>query len=471
MSEDARDPQTGRSAPAQDPRPGALTHETPPASFAAAGRFSLAGQILLALGLAVLVGLLLGRDAFGVPWVAGYDFVGDLFLQALKMVIVPLVASSVIVGMAGIGGGQLGRLGGRVLGYYALTTLLAVLTALVVVNLWQPGHDANGRPLQETLTLPALSGDWGERVQAHDVGDFADIFSRMIPSNVVAAASSGDMLGLIVFCLLFGFFLSRIATDRGRIVLGFFEGMHDIMLRITELIMRAAPYGVFALVAEVVATTGLDVFLPMLGFMGAVMLGLAIHVFITLPLLLWLTAGVPPLAHFKAMAPAILTAFSTASSAATLPVTLDCVEKRAGVSRRTASFVLPLGATVNMDGTALYECAAVLFIAQAYGVALSLEMQALVVVLALMTSIGVAAIPSASLVAIGLILTSLGLPLEAMALLLVVDRVLDMLRTSANVFGDASGAVIVARWQGEAGILGLPAMGKGEGAQRRRENQ
>ena len=224
-------------------------------------------------------------------------------------------------------------------------------------------------------------------------------------------------------------------------------------MMITELVMKFAPLGVFGLVAKTVAQSGLAAFVPLAGFFFSVLGALLLHMLVTLPLILWLVARVNPLRHYRAMTPALLTAFSTASSSATVPVTMECLEKNAGVSPRTTGFVIPLGATINMDGTALYECAAVLFIAQAYGVDLSLTQQFSIVVLALLTSIGVAGIPAASLVAITLILTSVGLPAEAIGLILAVDRVLDMCRTSVNVFSDACGAVVIARSEGEATAL------------------
>lgn len=217
--------------------------------------------------------------------------------------------------------------------------------------------------------------------------------------------------------------------------------------------MKFAPIGVFALVAKVVATTGVDAFRPLATFFLVVLAGLAIHTFVTLPLLLFVVGRVSPLRHYQAMMPAMLTAFSTASSSATLPLTLECVEKRAGVSNRTASFVLPLGATINMDGTALYECVAAMFIAQAYGLEMTVTTQFIVVLLALLTSIGVAGIPAASLVAIVVILKAIGLPAEGIGLILAVDRVLDMCRTSVNIFSDSCGAVIIARLEGEKDIL------------------
>jgi Na+/H+-dicarboxylate symporter len=225
------------------------------------------------------------------------------------------------------------------------------------------------------------------------------------------------------------------------------------MMRITEWVMRFAPLGEFALVGKVVATTGMAAFQPLLLFFLTVLAGLVLHFLVVLPAILLFIARVNPWRHYQAMAPALLTAFSTASSSATLPVTMDCVERQAGVSNRTSSFVLPLGATVNMDGTALYECVAAMFIAQAYGVELSFAQQLLVVALALLTSIGVAGIPAASLVAITIILTAVGLPVEAVGMILAVDRVLDMCRTAVNVFSDSCGAVVVARLEGEDGVL------------------
>jgi len=280
-----------------------------------------------------------------------------------------------------------------------------------------------------------------------------ELLLRMVPPNVFAAAAEGQMLGLIFFSLLFGYFMSRVQDRRARVMEDFWQGVFEVMMRITDLVMKFAPIGVFGLVAEVVATTGFDEFASVGWFVLAVLLALAVHAFVALPLILKFVARVSPGRHYQAMAPALLTAFSTASSSATLPMTMDCVENRAGVSNRTTSFVLPLGATVNMDGTALYECAAAIFIAQAYGLELSFAVQFTVVATALLTSIGVAAVPAASLVAITIILGAIGLPLEAIGLLLVVDRLLDMCRTAVNVFSDSCGAVLVGRLEGEEGIL------------------
>ena len=406
--------------------------------------------------LAVLAGTLSGTDSslLGVPVLAIYTFLGTLFMNALKMLIVPLIFSSIITGVSGMGDGEsMGRLGGKTLLYYLLTSMLAILVGLAAVNLLQPGI-IDGVPARDAIGLSetdtsAIAG----AVQGQGMGEVVNIFVRMVPPNIVSAAAEGQMLGLIFFSLLFGYFMTRISGEPARVLKDFWQGVFAVMMKITDWVMGFAPIGVFALVAKVVATTGIAVFLPLLVFFLTVLGALATHLLITLPLLLKLLARVSPARHFKAMAPALLTAFSTASSSATLPLTMDCVEKRAGVSNRVTSFVLPLGATVNMDGTALYECVAAMFIAQAYGIELGFATQFTVVMVALLTSIGVAGIPSASLVAITIILTAIGLPVEAVGLILAVDRVLDMCRTSVNVFSDSCGAVLIGRLEGETGIL------------------
>jgi Na+/H+-dicarboxylate symporter len=411
---------------------------------------------LIALVLAVIIGSVTGQGTtvFGIPFLEIYSFLGTMFMSALKMLIVPLIMSSIITGVAGIGdGNDMGRLGGKTLLYYLTTSLLAILIGLLAVNLVAPGI-VDGQPASEILALSDTDTTAiAERVQGKGAGDVVEIFIRMIPPNIVAAAAEGRMLGLIFFSLLFGYFMTKIEAAPGQALREFWQGVFAVMMKITDWVMLFAPVGVFALVAKVVATTGFAVFQPLLVFFFTVLGALAVHLLITLPLLLRLVARVRPLRHFQAMSPALLTAFSTASSSATLPLTMDCVVKRAGVSNRTSSFVLPLGATVNMDGTALYECVAAMFIAQAYGITLDLTTQFTVVLVALLTSIGVAGIPAASLVAITIILSTIGLPVEAVGLILAVDRILDMCRTSVNVFSDSCGAVLIGRLEGEHAIL------------------
>lgn len=421
-------------------------------------------KILLALLFAVIAGYIAGKDAaiFGVSFNQIFAFIGALFLQALKMLIVPLVFSSIIVGVANLGSGpDIGRLGGKTLVFYLSSSLLAIIIGLLVVNYVEPGI-LDGEPVKDKIGLQVESSSFSEKVEGRGAGDIVDVFLRMIPTNIVAAAANGQMLGLIFFSLLFGYFINSIGTDLVTTQKNFWNGIFETMMKITELVMRFAPLGVFGLVAKVVSdidpSGNPEKFFNLIETLGlfalSVFSALLIHALITLPLILKYVGGVSnPYRHHRAMSPALLTAFSTASSSATLPVTMDCVEKNAGVSNKTSSFVLPLGATINMDGTALYECVAAIFIAQAYGLDLSFAQQFTIVLVALLTSIGVAGIPSASLVAITIILAAIGLPMEAVGLIIAVDRVLDMCRTSINIFSDSCAAVVIAKLQGEKGIL------------------
>lgn len=413
-------------------------------------------QILLAILLAVIVGSLLEtQHGFGqLTFYALFEFAGTLFLNALKMIVVPLIISSIICGVAAAGvGDNLGRLGAKTITLFMVSSLLAILMGLMLVNLTQPGL-VDGKPAGDSLNLSTpeeLEASLG-KVAGRDGSDIADVFLRMIPTNVVESAVTGDMLGLIVFCLLFGIFMLRIAPRYAEVQKVFWQGVFEVMMGITMFVMKFAPLGVFALVAKTVMSTGFAAFGPLAIFFFTVLSALVLHTLITLALMLRYIGGINPLRHYRAMTPALLTAFSTASSSATLPVTIECLEKNVGVSNKTSSFVLPLGATINMDGTALYECVAAIFIAQAYGLDLTFGQQFLIVLMALLTSVGVAGIPAASLVAISVILTAIGLPLEGIGLLLVTDRILDMMRTAVNVFSDSCCAVIVASTEGEKGL-------------------
>ena len=419
------------------------------------GGLKLHWQVLIALVLAVIVGLAAGKEAglFGVTLYEVCGFVGSLFLRGLRMLVVPLVLASIITGVAGVGGGgALGRMGLKTFVYYISTSLFAILVGVALVQTIRPGI-VDGQPARDLIGLSEETAKVTEKVGGKGAREILDVLLRTVPENPVAAAAEGDMLALIFFALLFGYFITKLPEAQQAPLRGFWEAVNEVMLRITDWVMQFAPIGVFALVAKVVMATGFGAFRPLLAFTFTVAAGLLIHSAVVLPLIVRSVGRVSPLRHVKAMAPALLMAFSTASSAATLPLTMDCVERRAGVSNRVTSFVLPLGATVNMDGTALYECVAAMFIAQAYGVDLSFAQQFTVVLIALLSSIGVAAIPSASLVAITLILTAIGLPGEAIGLILAVDRILDMGRTTVNVFSDSCGAVIVGRLEGEVGIL------------------
>ena len=416
-------------------------------------KLKLHWQILIAIILAMMIGALIDKDtAIGsVTFYSIFSFIGTLFLNALKMIIVPLVLSSIICGISSIGSSDnLGRLGSKTIGFYLLSSLLAILIGLVFVNVLAPGI-VNGKPAGEMLNLSTDTeiASQLERVEGRSVNDITDVFLRMVPTNIIKAAAEGQMLGLIFFGMLFGYFMSQLAGQQKQALEDFWQGVFNTMMAITMFVMKFAPIGVFGLVAKTITATGFSAFQPLLVFFITVLLALAFHAFITLALLLKTVGKIKPLSHYTTMAPAMLTAFSTASSSGTLPITMECVEKKAGVSNKTTSFVLPLGATINMDGTALYECVAAMFIAQAYGLDLTFTTQFTIVLVALLTSIGVAGIPAASLVAITVILGVIGLPLEGIGMLLVTDRLLDMARTAVNVFSDSCCAVIIAKTEGE----------------------
>ncbi len=415
-----------------------------------AKKIALHWQILIALLLAVFTGLIVDQtfSVLGLSFLSVLTFFGTLFLNALKMLIVPLVMASIISGMMTLSGETLGRLGTKTVLYYATTSLVAILIGLFFVNLFQPGI-VDGEPARHIIGLSAETDEVVSKVGGKGAADIAEVLLRMIPPNIVTAAANGQMLGLIFFSLIFGFFVSRLEGSPAQVHKDFWQGLLNIMMMMTDLVMRFAPIGVYALVTKVIMISGVEAFAPLALFFITVLLALAAHLFLFLPVVLRYIGRVSPGKHFKAMLPALLTAFSTSSSSATLPITMDCVENRAGVSNQVSGFTLPLGATINMDGTALYECVAAMFIAQAYGISLDISTQFTIVLVALLTSIGVAGIPSASLVAITIILAAIGLPLEAIGLILVVDRVLDMCRTSVNVFSDSCAAVTIARLEGE----------------------
>lgn len=405
-------------------------------------------QIAIALALAALVAALASETStlFTMRVVDILDFFGGLFLNALKMVVVPLIVSSIIVGVRNMASqDSFGRVGGKTVGLYIMTGIAAVATGLILVNLLGPGTGESAKAL--TAALPDASQVLS-KVEGRGTGDLIQVISRAIPPNVIEAAANTELLALIFVSVVFGYFMSRMNGQAGDTLQSFWTGVHDVMIAITMWIMRFAPIGVFALVGKTFILSGFEALESLGLFFVTVLAALAFHFFVTLPLLLRFIGGVNPFTYYGRIVPAQLTAFSTSSSSATLPVTLNSAEK-AGISNRTTSFVLPLGATVNMDGTALYECVVVIFIAQIYGFDLGISGQITVVTLALLTSIGVAGIPSASLVAIALILPAVGLPVEAIALVLVVDRVLDMCRTSVNVTSDLSVTAMVARSEGE----------------------
>lgn len=395
-------------------------------------------QIFLGLFAALVYGLLV-RETVGVTqaevYRAPFVFLGDVFIRLLMLIIIPLIITSIVTGIQSLKEpAELGRLGAITMAYYLLTTLAAVCLGLLVVNVLAPGKGLNLSIAGEAQLTPM---------------PLSEVLLGIIPKNIVGAMASGDMLPTIFVAILVGLAI-LMAGERASILRQIFEQANTVVMLITDWIMATAPVGVAALFVGTLLDPKLaDVaqFFEDLGvYMVAVIGGLFIHSFVVLTLLLWLVARVRPWRYLSALAPALLTAFSTASSSATFPVTRECVTERAGVDPRAADFVLPLGATINMDGTALYEAVAAVFIANALGIDLSFSQQVIIVFTATLAAIGAAGVPSAGLVTMIIVLESVGLPGAGYALIVAVDRILDMCRTTANVWGDAVGAVVVERY-------------------------
>jgi proton glutamate symport protein len=395
--------------------------------------FGLHWQIFVALILSVAFGILFPTYTSYVEWI------GTLFLRGLKMVIIPLMLSSIISGVASLKGNAIQKLGLRTLGFYMITSTLAIVTGMILVNLIQPGLRAEidlGVEIQQLeLTRTSI---WVTLL-------------NIVPDNIFVAFTEANILSVIFFAFLFGFFLSRTEEVYKEPTLNVVNGVFEVMMKITMFIIRFTPLGIIGLVAPVIAAqkdiaavaSGLG------GYFVTVLLALLFHAFVTMMIVLRVGAKVNPIKHLKAMMLPLTTAFSTSSSSATLPLTMETVENESGVSKKITSFTLPLGATVNMDGTALYECVAAIFIAQIYGMELTIVNQVVIVLTALLASVGAAGIPMAGLVMITIILSYLGLPLEAVGLIIAVDRPLDMLRTAVNVWGDTCCAVYVAKSENE----------------------
>ncbi|MBI9066979.1 MAG: dicarboxylate/amino acid:cation symporter [Salinivirgaceae bacterium] len=397
-------------------------------------KLALYWQILIAFALAIVFGLFFKEYINYVAWM------GTLFLKGLKMIIIPLILSSIISGIANIGDAKnLGRLGVKTMLYYITTSTLALLTGLILVNIFKPGVGADLGFVQEVQGLAVAKESFGATLL------------NIVPENVFRAMVENKMLSVIFFAIMFGFFITKITPKYRTTLSDFFNAIFEVMMKLTLFIIKFTPFGIFGIVAKQVAENdNLPELLSRLGlYMFVVLLALAIHAFVVLPILVKWFGKSNPIKHLKAMRLPLITAFSTSSSSATLPLTMDAVENNSGVSNTVTSFTLPLGATVNMDGTALYELVATMFIAQAYGVDLSIGQQIIVVITGLLASIGAAGIPMAGLVMISVILSAVGLPLEGIGLILAVDRILDMFRTAVNVWSDSCGAVIIAKSEGE----------------------
>lgn len=402
-------------------------------------QLSLSGQIFSGLIAGLLVGFLLLSLSSLSPEVGSFinDYfisffviVKKLFINALKMLVVPLVLVSLICGTCTLSDPKkLSSLGGKSIVLYLLTTAIAITLALTLANLFNPG---------EGVTM-ATSGFVANQAPA-----LTDVMSSLIPDNPIKAMADGNMLQVIIFAILFGIAIAK-AGEPGEKISSFFLAFNEVILKLVTIIMHIAPYGVFCIMSLVVFETGLDAILKLIVYFSLVAVCLIIHALLTYPTLLMLFAGLNPIILFKKLRPAMLFAFSTASSAATLPVTMEVARKRLGIGKTTASFTLPLGATINMDGTAIMQGVATVFIAQLSGVDLTMSQYLTVILMATLASIGTAGVPSVGLVMLTMVLTQVNLPSEAIGMLLGIDRILDMMRTTVNITGDVVVASIVGK--------------------------
>ncbi|HLF64496.1 MAG TPA: dicarboxylate/amino acid:cation symporter [Saprospiraceae bacterium] len=419
-------------------------------------KLSLHWKILIGMVLGVVMGLVaayVGFQEFVADWIKPF---GTIFINLLKLIAMPLIISSLIKGVSDLKDiTQLSRMGGRTIGLYLITTGFAVALGLLIVNIIQPGKTISPQTRMELES--GYAADATAKIEAaHAQKDSGPLQALVdiVPGNIFNAMSDNlNMLQVIFFVLLFGIGMILIAPVKAKPVKDFIDGLNEVILKLIDLIMLGAPYGVFALLAAlVVESPSLDLFKALLAYAFCVILGIAILLFLFYPMLVKMFTGYGYVDFFKGIAPAQLVAFSTSSSAATLPVTMERVQEHMGVDEEVSSFVLPIGATVNMDGTALYQGVAAVFIAQAFGMDLSLLDQLTILITATLASIGSAAVPGAGMIMLVIVLGAVGIPEAGLALIFAVDRPLDMMRTIANVTSDASVSVIVAKSLGKLGI-------------------
>lgn len=414
-------------------------------------------KIIIGMVLGVLAGWLAIQFTWGksviVDWVKPF---GTIFINALKLIAVPLIIASLIKGISDLKDiSKLSQMGGRTIGAYIFTTFVAVILGLVLVNLIQPGSSISDETRAQLMA--EFAGDAEAKIdlaeKQKDAGPLQALVD-LVPSNIFgAAADNGNMLQVIFFVIFFAIGLILIPEEKARPVKAFFDGLNEVVLKLIDLMMLYAPIGVFGLMAALVAEApSADIFIALLRYSFTLLLGLAILIFIFYPFLVRLFTGKSLRFFLNGIAPAQLLAFSTSSSAATLPVTMERVQEHLGVDEEVASFVLPIGATVNMDGTSCYQAVAAVFIAQTFGMDLSLSQQLGIVLTASLASIGAAAVPSAGLVMLVIVLGQAGIPEAGLALIFAVDRPLDMCRTVTNVTGDATVSMIVAKSLGKLGV-------------------
>lgn len=404
-------------------------------------KLGLTSKILIGMGAGIIIGLLLRNLFPDSSFIDEYitegflHVIGTVFVSGLKMLVVPLVFISLVCGTCSLSDpSKLGRLGGKTLAFYLFTTAIAITVAISVAILIHPG---NASLVSEGLSF-----------NAKEAPSLSEVLINIVPTNPMKAMSEGNMLQIILFAVIFGFAISHIG-ERGKRVAALFNDLNEVIMRVVTLIMQLAPYGVFALMAKLALTLGLETFSSVVKYFLVVLGVLLIHGFIVYPALLKIFTGLNPFTFIRKMRDVQLFAFSTASSNATLPVTIEAAEHRLGVDNKIASFTLPLGATINMDGTAIMQGVATVFIAQVYGVDLTITDYTMVVVTATLASIGTAGVPGVGLIMLAMVLNQVGLPVEGIALIIGVDRLLDMVRTAVNVTGDTVATVIIAKSEDE----------------------
>lgn len=400
----------------------------------------LTTKIFIGLITGLVVGLILypmKGNAFVDNFLIGFIFqlVGKVFINCIKMMVVPLVFISLTVGAASVGDiRKLGRIGSKTLGFYLVTTAVAITIAILVASIIQPGVG---------FDLPSDA-----EYVAKEAPKLVDVLINMVPKNPINSLASGNMLQIIVFSMLLGTAITALGDKAAKVRDGF-QALNEVILKLVMLIMIVAPYGVFALVAKTFATLGYKAMPPLAAYMGCVLGALLIHALVTYQGMLYSFTRLSPIKFFKNFGPAMMVAFSTASSSSTLPITLETAEERLGVSKSVASFTLPLGATINMDGTAIMQGVATVFLAQAYGIPLGIGEFLTVILTATLASIGTAGVPGVGLIMLSMVLTQIGIPVEGIAIIMGIDRILDMCRTAINITGDAACTLIIAKQEGE----------------------
>ena len=412
-------------------------------------KLQLYTKVLIGLLFGVIFGVLANQWGFSAFVLSYIKPIGSAFIRLISMVVVPLVFASLLVGTASLNDiRKLGRIGAKTVAYYLCTTIIAISIGLLLANTLKPGVGLS----QETRT--ELIQRQSEQAEAKIGTDrkkptITDILLNIVPTNPIRAFVEGKMLQIIFLALMTGICLSLIPSERSRPVINFFEGINELIIQMVHIIMKLAPYGVFALISAVVADFGLAVLFVLLKYSLVVVIGLILHVTIVYSSAIKIFSKQKIGTFFRGIRPAQLIAFTSASSSATLPVTMECTEKNLGVPGQIASFALPLGATINMDGTALYQGVSAVFIAQFYGMGLTVPQQLTIVLTAVLASIGTAGTPMAGVITLAIVLKSIGVPLEGIGLIMGVERILDMCRSVVNVTGDASCAVVVSSSEGE----------------------